>query len=111
MIEREIGSPERLKIKIKEFLLNNGRTDNLSESPAKAIVALKTDRGASHSTFIHVLDEIQGAYYEIYAQRLGISVEQYRRLRLDDPEDRKLITRAHAGFPMAISLSEPMRFD
>jgi biopolymer transport protein ExbD len=109
MIEGEISSLAGLKERVREFILNYGRNANLSEEPEKAVVSLKTDRGTSHERFVEAMDEIQGAYYEIYARRLGLTVEQYRKLSIEKPGDLQLINKAKEGIPMAISLAEPNR--
>lgn len=96
-----------IKEEIKTFVLNNGRVSTLSDNPSKAIISLKADRGTSHKVFIEVLDEVQAAYYEIYAVRAGISVEQYRELSLTDPEQKLLYDKGKNGIPMNISIAEP----
>ena len=98
-----------LKAEIKTFLLNYNSDPTLSVSPKEAIVSLKADRGTTHKIFIAALDEIQGAYYDIYAQRVGISVEKFRKLDLQIPEENLLFSRAREGFPMNISIAEPSR--
>ncbi len=107
MIEGEISSIAGLKDRIHSFLLNYGQHPDLSESPELAVVSLKTDRGTTHQMFIHALDEIHGAYYEIYASNAGISVKQYRKLNPGNPADRKIIDAAKKDFPMNISIAEP----
>jgi biopolymer transport protein ExbD len=97
-----------VKEELKTFILNNGTVPTLSESSVKAIVTLKTDRGTSHKAFIQVLDETQGAYYEIYAERVKISVEQYLELKLNDDNERALYDKGRDGIPMNISIGEPI---
>jgi biopolymer transport protein ExbD len=96
-----------VKEKIEKFILNNGLVNSLSENPIKAVVSLKADRNTSHAAFIESLDEIQGAYYEIYAQRARISVQEFRELDLNDPGKRKIYDKAREGIPMNISIAEP----
>ncbi|QOI96156.1 MAG: biopolymer transporter ExbD [Flammeovirgaceae bacterium] len=96
-----------LKEEIKQFILNYGVIPNASENPEKAIVSLRADRGTRYGIVILALDEIQSAYYEIYAQRAGISPEQFRNLDLTIPADRLLYEKGKQGIPMNISIAEP----
>jgi biopolymer transport protein ExbD len=108
MVEGEILSSEAdIKSLVKKFVLNNGADAKLSEDPEKAVVSLKADRGTTHKAFIAVLDEIQGAYYEIYAARAGRTVEAYRSLDPMVALERQIIERAKDGIPMNISIAEP----
>ncbi len=92
---------------IKEFILNNGMKTTLSDSPEKAVVSLKTDRSTNHQAFIAALDEIQAAYFEIYAERAGITPKQFRELDLNKKEGRKKYDQARERIPMNISVAEP----
>ena len=105
MIEGETSSLDGLSHRVRNFILNNNHDPKLSESPAKAVVSLRSDRGTTYEVFIKALDEIQGAYYEIYAERAAISVAQYRRLNSAIPSERNIIEQAKSGIPMNISLA------
>jgi biopolymer transport protein ExbD len=107
LIEGERSGLGGLQEKVREFLLNNGAKDHLSENPLKAVVSLKADRGTTHGVFIMALDQIHGAYNGIYAEKLGMSIEQYRKLDLWDPGDLIVIKKAKQGIPMNISIAEP----
>ena len=100
-----------LRNEIKRFVLNNGREATLSDSPDAAIVSLKTDRGTSYRTYINALDEIQGAYYEIYAERIGISSDRFRSLDLSNIIQKNLYDRARRGLPMNVSIAEPTKLN
>jgi biopolymer transport protein ExbD len=96
-----------VKDELRNFILNNGTVSTLSESPLKANVSLRADRGTSHKFFIQLLDEIQAAYFEIYAERAGISAEQYRELKLNESKEKLLYDKGKDGIPMNISIAEP----
>jgi biopolymer transport protein ExbD len=109
---------DQLRQMILDFILNYGQDPESSDSPQKAIVSLKTDRGTSQARFIEVLDEIQGAYYDLYADRAGVTNERWRKLvdDLKDPENKRLydIGRGvgpdgEVEFPMQISIAEPTK--
>lgn len=107
MVRGEIAEgTDGLRESIKEFILNYGRDVNLSDHPQKAIVSLKADRGTSHRAFISVLDEVQAAYYEIYAERAGITSADYRRLDLNNPVQKAIYDKGRAEVPMNISIAE-----
>jgi biopolymer transport protein ExbD len=107
MIEHKLSDLTGLGSKVREFVLNTGRREDFSENPKKAVVSLKADRGTTYAMFIQALDEIQGAYYEIYAERAGLTVPAYRRLNPEKHVDFAIIQKAKEGIPMNISLAEP----
>lgn len=100
-----------LKDQIKKFILNRGADPTMSDSPEKAIVSYKTDRGTSHKRFIQILDLIQAAYYDIYADQAGVTNQRFREAASDpsDPENKALYDKGRAGIPMQISIAEPTK--
>ncbi|UII24576.1 biopolymer transporter ExbD [Fulvivirga maritima] len=107
----------KIREMIKEFVLNNGRDPKSSDSPKDAIVSFKTDRGTSQDMFISVLDQVQAAYYDMYAERIGVTNEQWREIAndLSDPENKRLYDKGRGlkngqlEFPMNISIAEPSK--
>lgn len=95
-----------LRNEIKTFIMNKGTNPDLSVSPEKAIVSFKTDRGTSYKAYIATLDEIQAAYYELYAQQAGISPEQFRKLDVRISSEKLLYEKGKQGIPMNISIAE-----
>lgn len=74
MVENETRDNYKgLHNEIKKFILNAQHNPNWSESPEKAVVSIKTGRGTTQEMYIHVLNEAKAAYYEIYAERTGLS--------------------------------------
>lgn len=103
---------------IKKFILNNGVDPELSDNPEKAIVSYKTDRGTSHKRFIEILDIIQGAYYDIWADRAGVTNARFREAASDltQPENQVIYDKGRGRrpdgtleIPMAISIAEPTK--
>lgn len=86
-----------------------GRDPESSDGPTDAVVSFKTDRGTSYDMYIAVLDQLQGAYYEIYGERVGISAEEFRNLDRTKPDQKERYDRARQGLPMAISIAEPSK--
>jgi biopolymer transport protein ExbD len=92
---------------VKRFVLNEGVDPDLSDSPEKAVVSIKTDRGTSYEVFIEVLDKVQGAYYEMRGERVGLSAEKFRNLDRSKEAEKELWNRGREGLPMQISIAEP----
>ncbi len=108
LVENEVReNAEGLSTEVKAFILNNGRDASSSDSPEKAVVSVKTSRGTKYAAFISVLDELKGAYYEIYGERVGLTSGEYRKLDQNNPEDRLLYQKGKEGIPMNISIAEP----
>ena len=107
-----------LREQIKKFIMNNGADPLSSDNPEKAIVSYKTDRGTSHRRFIEILDIIQGAYYDIYADRVGVTNAKWREISndLSIEENRVMYDKGRGRrpdgtleIPMALSIAEPTK--
>ncbi|MFT6053622.1 MAG: biopolymer transport protein ExbD [Roseivirga sp.] len=82
-------------------------TVDSSDSPAKAIISLKTDRGSGYDVYIAVMDQINAGYNRIYGERIGLSAQEFRKLNKNDPRERALYIQARKGINKAISLADP----
>lgn len=58
----EISALKEIAIK---HISNNGKLPNFSESPKKAIISLKNDRGTSYEIYIQIQNELKAAYREL----------------------------------------------
>ena len=98
-----------LSVTQQNFVRSQGRKPNSSDSPTEAVVSFKTDRGTSYEVYIAILDEVMGAYDEIYAERVGISAEEFRNLDKTDPVQSQIYDRAREGIPRNVSIAEPTK--
>ncbi|AWW29873.1 biopolymer transporter ExbD [Echinicola strongylocentroti] len=114
---------------VKEFVMNFGEPDQenidlfnslppvlkgqanrdpeSSDHPNEAVVSIKTNRGTSYDLYLEVLDKVKKAYYEIYAERVGLTADEYRALSSRTAAEKELMDRGKENIPMAISIAEP----
>ena len=109
--DRWTGSMNDLTDKIKEFITNNGKDPELSDSPDEATVSYKTDRGTTYKKYIEILDAIEAAYYEIYAENAGLTTADWRdkASNLSDPANLEIYNKSREGYPMRLSIAEPTK--
>lgn len=104
LLDEEPTPISEVKETVKEFIDNNGEDPELSESPDKAIVSIKTDRQTQYNIYIDMLDEVMGAYQELRDQaaqeNYGVN---YNDLD-DDSEEQENISDM---YPKKISIAEP----
>jgi hypothetical protein len=90
----------------KEFIDNNGKDANSSDSPEKAIISLQNDRGTEYMTYIRVQNELAAAYNEL-RNKVALSKfgERYTNLsKKQQKEIRKM-------YPQKISEAEPKNIE
>jgi hypothetical protein len=97
----------RLHEDVKKFILNNGEDPALSVNPEKAVISLQMNRGTHYRSFIEVMDVLQGVYYEIYGERVGLSADEFRNLNLKLENEKAKYNEGRDGIPMNISIAEP----
>jgi biopolymer transport protein ExbD len=110
LVEDEpLGDPKKIRQMVKDHVLNFGASPSFSDSPGDAVVSFKAARGTSYEIYITVLNEVQGAYYDMYADRAGVTNDRWREIASDlgDPEHRRIYDLARKDFPMQISIAEP----
>lgn len=112
LVEGEpLSDPKAIRQMVKDHVLNYGKDPNKSDSPKDAVISFKADRGTSYELYIQVLNGVQGAYYDMYADRAGVTNKKWRELASDlgDPENRRIYDKARKDLPMAISIAEPSK--
>jgi biopolymer transport protein ExbD len=102
LVEGDYATIDNLRKLTKEFLLNYGKKDNLSDNPQEAVVSLKNDRGTSYKMYIAVQNELAAAYIEI---RNAKAKELYGKNfdEIDEGQQEEIKDE----FPMKISEAEP----
>lgn len=130
LVEGEFrDNPDGLDEEIKAFILNFGDPDEeavalfnslpaslkslaardpeSSDNPGEAVVSIKTNRGTSYEKYLEVFDLAKKAYFDIYAERVNLTTDEYRALSGKDDAEVSLQDRGKEGIPMAISIAEP----
>lgn len=110
LVEGEpMNDATQLREMVQTFVNNNGRDPESSDSPTKAVVSFKTDRGTSYERYIEILDELQGAYYDMYARRMQLTTKQIREISEQEPSVQDEYKELKKEYPMQISIAEPSK--
>ena len=107
LVENQPLEVNAVKDFAKRFITNNGVDPELSVSPKKAIISLRVDRGTSYTVYLSVLNELEAAYHELYADYLNITVEEFLALDLSKKTDQQKKKIATKKYPWNLSLAEP----
>jgi biopolymer transport protein ExbD len=96
---------EQLKKKTKRFIANPHNRQDFSESPQKAVVSLKNDRGTSYDMYIQVYNELKAAYNELRNEKAQEKFgKPYTKLNKEQTNEIRDI------YPIKISEAEPTKF-
>ena len=106
LVRGEPTKVDELKDATKDFIANPQRRDDLAESPNKAIISLKNDRGTKYETYLEVYNEVKAAYSELWEE------ECQRKYGQPYSDDLPLAIRKEirSKFPLVISEAEPTNF-
>ncbi|MGM0589952.1 MAG: ExbD/TolR family protein [Bacteroidota bacterium] len=104
LINEKPSAIGEVKQKVKDFVSNRGEDPNLSESPEKAIVSIKTDRQTPYKIYVDMLDEVMGAYRELRDQA---ALARYGKRFTQMEEDTPSHTAIKNLIPKKISEAEP----
>ena len=84
LVENELCPIEELRTRTIEFIDNNGRNPELSDSPQKAVVSFKADRGTSYERYIDVYNELKASYNTLrdatLSEPMELLLQSYRIL-------------------------------
>lgn len=105
LVRGQVTNIRDLRKNTKEFIANPMKREDLSESPTKAIISLKNDRGTNYKTYLEVYNELQAAYNELWEEesfkRFSVSYEKLPAVQ------KRTIRNA---FPLIISEAEPTSY-
>jgi biopolymer transport protein ExbD len=105
LVRGEPMNVKDLKNNAKIFILNPNRLENMSESPKKAIISIKNDRGTKYNTYLDVYNEVKAAYNELWEEeaekRFRKSLEELNKAQMDE---------IRSDIPLVISEAEPTQF-
>ena len=101
LVEEELMDVKNIKEEAKRFIMNNGKDEKSSESPEKAVISLKHDRGTRYEVYIHVMDELKRAYNELRAEYLDMENSGEKASKNPKLEEAKL------KVPYQLSEAEP----
>lgn len=105
LVRGELTNVKELREKAKEFISNPLKREDLSESPNKAIISLKNDRGTEYGTYLEVYNELKAAYREL---REAESKRRFGKTYELLPRDKK--KEINAIIPLVLSEAEPTSF-
>lgn len=101
-VDGELMDVSDLRDKTKLFVKNPFNDKSLSESPQKAVVSLKNDRGTSYDMYITVQNELTAAYNELRDEEANnLFGRNYQDLTKNQQREVKDV------YPMKISEAEP----
>jgi biopolymer transport protein ExbD len=94
-----------LREETKQFIANPTGREDLAESPKRAIISLKNDRGTNYKTYLEVYNELQAAYNELWEEE---SFKRFNTAYENLSSTNKRIIRNE--FPLVISEAEPTSY-
>ncbi len=87
LMDDRITNIEEVKDILKTFINNWGEDPNLSDSPEKAVISLKTQRETPYNIYIDMLDEVMAAYKEVRNEASLVNYGmEYSRLVVGSPQ-------------------------
>lgn len=105
LVRGELMDIKDLKDNTKVFILNPQQLSNMSESPTKALISIKNDRGTKYATYLEVYNELKAAYNELWEEaamsRFGKNLVECTNVQQKEIRD---------AIPLVISEAEPTKF-
>lgn len=95
-------STDSLKEQAKCFIMNPEGKNDLAESPQKAVISLRNERGTSYKSYLKVYNEIKKAYEELWEAYC----QKHFGRPYDDTLPANLRRQVRAAIPFMISEAE-----
>ncbi len=93
---------DKLREDAKNFIMNPNNDPTMAESPKKAIISLKNDRGTEFKTYIEVYNELKAAYNELRDEASRIKFGKgFEYITKDQQKEIR------SEIPLVISEAEP----
>lgn len=105
LVRGEPVNIDDLRNDTKQFIMNPQRLENMAESPTKAIISLKNDRGTEYATYLKVYNELKAAYNELRDEEA--ERKHGKKFEFLSSDQRKEIRNK---IPLVISEAEPTNF-
>lgn len=105
LVRGEPVNIDDLRNDTKQFIMNPQRLENMAESPTKAIISLKNDRGTEYATYLKVYNELKAAYNELRNEEA--ERKHGKKFEFLNKDQRKEIRNK---IPLVISEAEPTNF-
>lgn len=106
LVRGELAKVDDLRERAKEFITNPKGQSDLAESPNKAIISLKNDRGTKYETYIGVYNELKAAYEELWDE---VSFRLYGEPYTEEMDNARKRT-IRKEIPFVLSEAEPTNF-
>lgn len=105
LVRGEPADVDMLRENAKKFIMNPEKREDMAETPQKAIISLRNDRGTKYKTYLKVYNELKAAYTELR------NVEAQKEFQKDfaelDRDQKKVIIQK---VPLILSEAEPTAF-
>ncbi len=102
LVEGDYADVKNLKEMARDFIANPRRDKTLAQSPEKAVISFKNDRGTSYDMYIQVWNELKAAYNELWDEA---AMRDFGVVYSDLNRDNQ--KKVRKKFPMKISEAEP----
>ena len=114
LVEEELANIKDIKRMAKEFITNNGRNPELSDSPQEATISFAYDRSTKYEDYIQVFNELMAAYNELrneYTEReWGLDYYEMTKDKANRDFYKDKLNIVKDVYPRRLSEAKPKEF-